>query len=77
MLELRDGETLAEYVERGIEALFQNVAEIFGVTETPGWSEDDVAGVPMAIFGAQLAMITAWRAYMGEMQSPTAGGREE
>ena len=76
MLEPQDGETFAAYVERGIEQLFQDVATVYS-TAPVGMTEDETAGVPMAIFGAQLAMITAWRAYMGEMQSPTAGGREE
>ena len=80
-MEPRDGETLAKFVERGIEALFQDVAEVFGSSSCNNMTEDEVAGVPMAIFAASLCMIDAWRNHVAGTRAEEVrqwpAGREE
>lgn len=51
--------TLEKYVERGIEAIFKDVAGMYG--DSPTTTPEETGGVAWMIFKAQMTMITVWR----------------
>lgn len=58
--------TLTEYVEKQIVKLFDGMAEQVGSGELTldGLSDDEWAGIPMAIFEAQEHMLLCWREFV-------------
>lgn len=54
-----EGMTLEKYVEQGIEAIFKNVAEIYG--NSPTTTPEETGGAAWMIFKAQMTLVTAWR----------------
>ena len=60
--------TLAEYVEQEIVGIFERVAQKVGNGELiNSLSQDESAGIPMAIFVAHVALEDAWRAYLARL----------
>ena len=61
-------QTLSEYVEQEIAVIFERVAEKVGNGElVNSLSQDESAGVPMAIFQAHMALEDAWREYIQKL----------
>lgn len=58
---IREGETIAEYVERRIHDIFWEIAEM--VNNTP-MSEEESAGVPMKLFQGETLLINVWKQYI-------------
>lgn len=58
---IKEGETIAEYVERRIHGIFLEVAEM--VNRTP-MSEEESAGVPMKLFQGETLLINVWKQYV-------------
>ena len=59
--------SLAQYVEIRIRQIFTDIAEGVGNGSIDvGDDPDFVAGVPMAIFKAEMYLIGAWREFMKE-----------
>ena len=59
-------QSLSEYVQKGIDRLFREVAEQVGDDEVDlsGWSKDEIAGIPLGIFAANSYMLSCWEAYL-------------
>jgi hypothetical protein len=51
--------TLEKYVEQGIEAIFKDVAEMYGNSSTT--TPEETGGAAWMIFKAQMTLVTAWR----------------
>ena len=56
-LHLRDGETPHQFVRRGIEAVFNALAEEIGALQM---AEDMAAGIPIELFTAETGLLETW-----------------
>lgn len=59
--------TLDKYVEIRIRAIFTDLAKDVSSGTVQVDDIDIVAGIPMALFQAENAMVRAWQAYLDEM----------
>ena len=59
--------TLDEYVEARIHIIFADLAKDVANGTVQVDDPDIAAGIPMALFKADCAMVKAWRAYLDEM----------
>lgn len=62
-LHLRDGEQLASFIKRGIELVFQCLAEELGSVEM---TEDTAAGVPFQLATKCNELLAAWAGLTAE-----------
>ena len=62
--------TLDEYVEARIHAIFSDLARDVASGTVQVDDPDVAAGIPMALFKADCAMVKAWRAHLDEMPGP-------
>jgi hypothetical protein len=65
-LQMLDGVSIGDYVAQRIGAIFDEVADDLGRADLPA---DVAAGVPMALFKAELYLETAWLAYIERGES--------
>ena len=65
MTGIKEGESLQEFIERRIHEMFAEAAEIIGETDLDDMPPDQVAGIPHALFVAELSMIAKWQEISG------------
>jgi hypothetical protein len=58
---IRENESLQQFIERRIHEIFSEAAEIIGETDLDDMPQEQVAGIPYALFIAERSMISKWR----------------